>query len=80
MDELFDANVEALTQNEDDLSSAIWIRSYRQDGGCKIMGFRAETFGYTNLLSVYRGEIYFISHMVEDGSDVYILRILLLSQ
>ena len=33
MDELFDANVEALTQNEDDLSSAIWIRSYRQDGG-----------------------------------------------
>lgn len=61
---------------------ARFLSLYRMssDGGCKIMDFRAETFGYTNLLSVYRGEIYFISHMVEDGSDVYILRKLLLNQ
>lgn len=49
-------------------------------GGRQVFRFTMSSFGYSNLLSVYDGDIYFISHQIWDDDDVYTLKRLGLSK
>ena len=41
--------------------------------GKRLMSFSCRSFGYSNLLSEYDGDIYYIHHEIIDGEDVYTL-------
>lgn len=48
------------------------------DKGKKIVSFTMDSFGYTNLLTSYHGDIYFIHHEIRNDEDVYTLKKLIL--
>lgn len=65
---------EGVLSKEDRFCSVYELKGAR---GRKVSSFRVDSFGSSNMLSSYGGDIYYVYHTLENGEDAYRLRKLL---
>ena len=61
------------TSDVDRKDRLINVYKLSKNGGKKLLAFPSKSFSYSNLLSVFDGNVYYIHHKIVDEEDVYSL-------